>query len=313
MFLKVIVLILLLLNISFASYETVRIGKIDSHYKNKISKGELRKIIDEIEQRLESQLQINIFDYNQKSGKDIDIVYVAPTKLEKRINRNIKRLEKKQKEIDKLQKQLPEKQEEIDILKNEIEYETKSVNQNVQEFNSYVNEINRGGPYTKEEYKKIQEDVKQRKKILDKEIKFFNKKQREVQKTINIYNRNINSYNNLINQYNSISAQLEVMSRGFKKVKGMTFGMKEIKVKTFHKNGKRFQEKTVRNNMDKIEIYGFDSIKELKAILAHEIGHLVGIPHINPRNALMNPILQKNQIKNLYLTKDDIEAFKENF
>ena len=65
--------------------------------------------------------------------------------------------------------------------------------------------------------------------------------------------------------------------------------------------------------MNKIEIYSFDSKEQLKVILAHEIAHLVGIPHINVKNALMNPILQDNQVKNLELTFDDIRAFEMNF
>jgi len=65
--------------------------------------------------------------------------------------------------------------------------------------------------------------------------------------------------------------------------------------------------------MTKIEIYGFDNLKQLKVVLAHEIGHLVGIPHIENKGALMNPIVQKNQEMNLSLTQDDIKAFKENF
>jgi hypothetical protein len=65
--------------------------------------------------------------------------------------------------------------------------------------------------------------------------------------------------------------------------------------------------------MDKIEIYGFESLGELKAVLAHEIAHLVGVHHINEHNALMNPILQKNQIEDLFLTIKDITNFKNNF
>ena len=47
--------------------------------------------------------------------------------------------------------------------------------------------------------------------------------------------------------------------------------------------------------------------------LIHEIAHLVGIPHINVKDALMNPILQQNQINELSLTKSDILNFKKNF
>ena len=64
--------------------------------------------------------------------------------------------------------------------------------------------------------------------------------------------------------------------------------------------------------MNKIEIYGFDNLKQLKVVLAHEIAHLVGIPHIEVKNALMNPLLDKNQDE-LVLSSEDILNFKENF
>jgi predicted Zn-dependent protease len=65
--------------------------------------------------------------------------------------------------------------------------------------------------------------------------------------------------------------------------------------------------------MNKIEIYGFESKDELKAILAHELAHLLGIPHIDAKGSLMNPILQENQIEQLSLSKKDIINFKKNF
>jgi len=103
------------------------------------------------------------------------------------------------------------------------------------------------------------------------------------------------------------------MNRGFKKVKGNAIGLKQVTSKVFYKNGKRVKEKSVKNIMNKIEVYGFESKNELKAILAHEIAHLVGIPHIEVKDALMNPILQKNQINQLSLTQSDISNFKKNF
>ena len=65
--------------------------------------------------------------------------------------------------------------------------------------------------------------------------------------------------------------------------------------------------------MSKIEIYGFNNLNELKVILAHEIAHLVGLPHIDKKGALMNPIIQVNQIEKLFLTHEDIELFKRYF
>ena len=65
--------------------------------------------------------------------------------------------------------------------------------------------------------------------------------------------------------------------------------------------------------MEKIEIYGFESLDHLKAILAHELLHLVGVGHVESKGSLMNPILQNEQVLNLYLSSDDIEEVRSSF
>lgn len=85
-------------------------------------------------------------------------------------------------------------------------------------------------------------------------------------------------------------------------------------VKTYYQDGKKIVEKENRDEMEKIEIYGFDgNMNQLKAVLAHEIAHLVGINHIEKQGALMNPILQSNQVERMELTPDDIKAFNQLF
>lgn len=134
-----------------------------------------------------------------------------------------------------------------------------------------------------------------------------------MQSKVNLYNQKVNLQNALIRDFTRLNNELERMNRSFKKVKGNTIGLKQVTSKVFYKNGKRVKEKTVKNIMNKIEIYGFESKNELKVIIAHEIAHLVGIPHINEKDALMNPILQQNQINQLSLTRSDILNFRNNF
>lgn len=304
--------ILLFFSFSFASFQEVYVGKIDPHYKNKITKEELKTILSEIEYTFESQLSMNIFDYN-KNGKEINLVYVPPSKLEKRISKKLELLRQKEKKIEKLTEDFPQELEKIDILKSDLAYKSQVLNNKIEDFNKYVGDINKKKSVSREEYNSIQAHVKSKKKLLNKEIKSLKQNERKVQRAVNRYNQKINSYNNLINQFNRISKELEIMGRNFKKVKGMTFGVKEVKVKTVFNNGKKTKQRSEKTNMDKIEIYGFESKNELKAILAHEIGHLVGVPHVSAKNALMNPVIQKSQIEYLYLSKEDIEAFISNF
>jgi predicted Zn-dependent protease len=98
-----------------------------------------------------------------------------------------------------------------------------------------------------------------------------------------------------------------------KEVKGVAKGYTKTVLKTVYKDGKQYRTKETKNYMEKIEIYGFDNLEQLKTILAHEILHLVGVGHIDTKGALMNLILQENQVKNLHLTSEDIKNFQNSF
>jgi len=309
---KTLLLILFLFNFSNASFQEIRIGKIDAYYQDKISEGELRRIIDEIEETLEIQLGVNVFDYSQ-SGKPIDILYVPASKLEQRINRKIEKLYIKRTRIEKKGIDFSKKENEIDIFKKEIEAKNTVLNQKVKRYNDYIKEQNRNKVKTKKEYNSIQKEVKSRQLKLNIAIKKFKKDQARFKRLVLSYNNKGFSYNNSIREFMRLKKEVETMSRKFKKVKGVTIEAQEITLKTYTKNGKRVKERSINQIMNKIEIYGFDSLDELKAILAHEIVHLVGIPHINVKGALMNPILQKTQIEKFLLTEEDITNFNNYF
>jgi len=309
---KLLTFLLLLFNFSYASFQEVKIGKIDSYYEDKITEDELREIIDEIEETLESQLDMDIFDYSN-SGKPIDILYLPASKLEQRISRKIEKLRIKGNRIEKLRIDFSNKEKKIDAFKKEIEAKNTVLNKKVKQYNDYIKEQNRNPSKTKQKYNAIQKEVKSRQSKLNTAIKKYKKEQAHFKRLVLSYNNKGFSYNNSIREFSRLKKEVETMSRKFRKVKGVTIEAKEITLKTYTKNGQRVKERSVNHIMNKIEIYGFESHAELKAILAHEIGHLVGIPHIEVNGALMNPILQENQIYELSLTPDDIDNFENNF
>ena len=309
---KILLLYFFLFNFSYASFQEVRIGKIDAYYEDKITKVELREILDEIEETLESQLDMDIFDYSN-SGKVIDILYVPASKLEQRINKKIEKLHIKRNRIDKLRSDFSNKENEIDAFKKEIEAKNSVLNQKVKQYNDYIKEQNRNKIKTKKEFDLIQKEAKSRQSKLNIAIKKYKKDQQRFRRLVLSYNNKGFSYNNSIREFMRLKKEVETMSRSFRKIKGVTIEAQEITLKTYIKNGQRIKERSVNNIMNKIEIYGFESHEELKAILAHEIGHLVGIPHINIKGALMNPILQENQKYKLHLIPEDITNFKEYF
>jgi len=312
MFKRIIFPILILTTLSHASFEKIKIGKIDNYYKNKISYQEVRNILDEIEYIFESQLDMNIFDYSN-DGKVIDILYVPPSKLEKRIDRKMEKLKLKKAKVEKIQDSLPKKLENINKEKEFIKEERLILNKKIETLNDYIKEKNKQKNFSKNEYTRIKAYIKKEQKKIKVDTSILKKNQRRIQSKVTSYNQKVNLQNSLIRDLNRLNNELERMNRSFKKVKGNTIGLKQVTSKVFYKNGKRVKEKTVKNIMNKIEIYGFESKNELKVIIAHEIAHLVGIPHINEKDALMNPILQQNQINQLSLTRSDILNFRNNF
>lgn len=312
MIMKKLLLSFIFVSFSCASYEKVAIGKIDDYYKDKITKKELEQIIKEIEYIFESTLKKNIFDYSI-DGKPIDILYVPNTQLEDKISKKLELIKKKKEKIEELQEYFPSKKREIEISQYDLNGQIKVINQKVEDLNSYIKNVNSRKNVTKEEYSKIEEYVKNEKFGINSYLKEKDKSYQNLQNILNSYNQKVVAFNNLVRELNSLIKELESLGRDIKTVNGRTFGMKETVLKTYYKDGKEVKESTTTNSMNKIEIYNFNSLEHLKVILAHEIAHLVGVPHIDDEGALMNPILQENQKNRLHLTSEDIENFRKNF
>ena len=309
---KIIFFTLFMFTFSNAAIQEVQIGTIDDYYTSKIKKTELKKILNEIEIQFESQLGFDVFNYAD-SGKPIDIIYLPPLKLEKQIFNKTKILERKKNKIDDLRKFFPDEQKRIEVYQQSLKKFASHINEITITLNTYIIKANKQRNYDSAEYKSRQMYVDRKQNRIKREIKNLRKERRVLRRMLDNYNKKIFTMNNLLRDYNMLSNQITRMARNIKKVKGKTFGVKEVTLKTYYKDGKKVKERSVKTSMEKIEIYGFESKKKLKAVLAHEIGHLVGMPHINVKNALMHPILQKNQIENISLIKADIRNFERNF
>ena len=310
--LKVFLLLFSFFDLVYAKYEVLKIGSIDTFYNDKITKSQLNSMVKNIEKNLESTLGYNIFDI-KNNGKPINLVYMPPSKSKLTINDLTRKLTKEKAAIEKLQEYFLSKEDRIVQGREKLKNESESLNAKIRELNSYIEQMNAKKISSKYEYEKIKTYINTKKKDISYLKNSYDQKRIKFNDLLSAYNQKLSLYNSKIRSFNRNQRKLEVLARSAKELKGAAIGYKKITFKTFEQNGERVQKKQEENYMEKVEIYGFESLAELEVILAHEIAHMVGVGHVNVSGALMNPVLQKGQIGNLKLTSADIKAFKEGF
>lgn len=297
---------------AFAELQTVSVGKIDKRYSDLVSKNSLREIIKDIEALFETQLGFNVFDYSE-DGKPIDILYMPPSQKKKKILRNQKQLESLKKKIDSLEGSISEKQAVLQQIKSQLSYDYKLLNHNIEELNTYILKNNSFQNLSQDDYQKVNKYISQEKENIRNRTKDLAKEKRQVNKKLAAYRMKVRKYNALADKYNYIQRNTEKISQNYTELKGITKKRTTTTYTTYTQKEASIRKKEIKADVERIEIYNFENLNLLKVILAHEIGHLIGVGHVDVDGALMHTYLQKEQVESLSLTLDDIKAIRECF
>ena len=302
---KSIFFLLILFNITYAQFETISVGSIDKHYQDTLSKQQLQEMIKEIEYLFESQLGFNVFDYSE-DGKPIDVLYIPPSTAKKRLLRNLKEVQSLKTKIDTLQLYISTNQKSIELSRKQLTNEYTQFNQSIESLNEDIAQ-------TQQAIHPVIEDIMKRKQIIEKNKLSLDKRKKQFNRNLDTLKRKIQKYNLLISKYNRLNRDVEKLSNTLVEVKGVTKGKTKTIYKKYTEDDQTDILQKTNTYMEKIEIYSFENMKQLKVIIAHEIGHLVGVKHIDTNDALMNPLLQEKQLDELSLTYEDIQAFYKAF
>ena len=311
---KTLLLFLLITPLLLAKFQSVSIGTIAPEYQDKLAEEDIYTTLLSIEQQFRSQLGYSVFTYSG-SGKPINVVYIEPSAKKKKILKLKKELSRRLKELDLLEHEGAVAKKEYKREKTLLHAKYEQNNQRVKELNDYIKRMNirtKKG-ISKEEYRQYRAYTKQERADIDAIFSKLRKEQEALHQKFNKIKRHTKHYNQLVREYNAVRREKEQFSKDYIEVKGVTkSNIKTTRITTI-KNGKKSVKTNKNINMDKIEIYDFETLAKFKAVLAHEIGHLVGVGHVQAKGALMNPLLQKEQLKHLSLTPADIEAFDKVF
>lgn len=229
---------------------------------------------------------IHLF-YSPDADNTIQFIYDERQKRYDRKLRYQKRMEMEDTRIKSLERQYDRQKRELDRLQAEHDRFTNQTENQIKRFNTWVEEINRSGGFSPDKYREYErkktslDELKQKEK---QKREFLNRRIDEVNAMRDHVNKEIDARNQMLDYYNTVLGDVPSFASGF-----------------FEKHG----------NKGIISIYYFKDDQELLVLLAHEIGHALGLDHVPNEKSIMYPTIKKQmQETGIRLSKEDIKAIR---
>jgi len=255
------------------------IGSFDSRFG--ISKEKFLKTIKEAETIWEKGLAKNVFE-NQAGGKlKISLVFDERQKTTFEAEGSKEQIEGSRESYDILisQYKLLESSYRSDL--SSYDYKVSQFEQRLNEYNREVARLNKAGGVKPHEYE-----------ALEKERQYLESKKAELDRERLILNSKASDLNALGDKINELAQKLNIEVD----IHNLRFG-----------EAREFDQGDYTNN--KINVYQFEGIADLRLVLAHELGHALGIGHVENPKSIMYYLMEKQDLNNPVLSPEDKMAF----
>ncbi|MCA9355172.1 matrixin family metalloprotease [Candidatus Kaiserbacteria bacterium] len=259
---------------------TYRIGNIDGSFN--IEKEEAKQYAKVAEDLWESRVDRDLFVYDETAEFVIDFVFDERQQTaDSQVALN-NTLDQQRAENEKVMETVKKLQAEYESLLANHQAKVKAYEADLYEYNTTVNKYNDQGGAPPAVFEKLQSDLKS----LDREAKKIADTAKELNDLVSEINRLADRGNELVEQYNQ-------------------------EVREYNKEFGFIGEFTQGDYQgDSIHVYKFSSGNELSTVVAHELGHALGIDHVEGSSSLMYYLLQDTGATPT-LTTNDLKAYYE--
>lgn len=246
-----------------------------------ISKDKFLATIKEAELIWESGTGQNLFNSEADGTLKINLVFDERQRATIEANRSKGDIEESRSYYDSLliQYKLAETSYKAQLRKYETQVQAFEFS--LRAYNEQVAQANKTGGAKPDEYRRLEEERAELEAMKDR----LDKERQELNSTAS-------DLNNLGNQVNELAQKLNITVD----IHNTRFG-----------EAREFDQGEYTHN--KINVYQFEGISDLRLVLAHELGHALGIDHVENPKSIMYYLMDKQELNKPALSAEDKTAF----
>ncbi len=264
---------------------TFRAGDIDDRFF--ITRDELIDVINDVTEVWSDVAGVPAAVYAEDGEVSVNLVYDEQQQLTDREREFSSRIRQRETYVNELDRNYKKRLEQYNERVSAYQNESHRLQRRINELNEWVNERNREGGFNEtqlEEFEKRRDKIDRESINLNNEAANLSRMADEINEQLSRLNREINRKNELIREYNSRFS-----------------------------GSRRFTQGTFewRGNRKWINIYQFANRSELELVVAHEMGHALGLDHVDNPKSVMYHLMGRQESDRLILSHEDQLALRE--
>ncbi len=255
------------------------LGALDSRFG--ISEDEVRQATQQAEALWESTSGKNLFEYHAESGLQVRFVYderQEKTQAEQELQSRLESLP-----VEESESEAKAHIAEYEAARGQYEKKLALYKRSADDYNDRVERINKKGGATPDQ----QDDLREEYQALQKQFEELEVARKKVNRLGATTNQYIEENRTLVETYNQEVTTFQEQYGG---------------------DGEVFDQ-GVYTGTD-ITIYQYEDTPRLVLVLAHEMGHALGIEHLEEPEAVMYYLMRDQDIANMHLSEADKKALE---
>lgn len=264
---------------------TITVGNIDNRFG--ISESDVIATIKNVTETWSGVADRPVAIYSDNGKIKVNLVYDAQQQLTDRERQFRNRLQMMEYQITAFENDYLVSVESFDEWNDEYQRDSEMVQQMMNQLNNWIDQINSQGGFNSEQLETLEERRERINRLsdrLEQSGTLLTEKVDEINAQLSELNRMIEEKNVLIDEYN----------RTFSGTKRFTQGSYE------YSDGNEW-----------INIFQFANREELELVIAHEVGHALGLDHVENPASVMHHLMGQQVKTDLILTSEDQDALRD--